>query len=359
MTERFADRYEPTGIEFNGGGGQVFVCHDPNLDRPVVVKFMLDGVEVRRVQAEVCALQAIRSKNVVQVLDLVEDPKWGLGIVSEFLQGEDLSDPSGFSGDRSVMLRIIFQLANGLADVHSSGIVHRDLKPNNVKFDEEGILKIFDFNLAKSGDMPGTVGFKGTYGFAAPEQYGLGNVAITPAMDVYSLAVTSVYLLCNGRLPSPLLEVPPRPDHWPAGVRSLNLIDDELADLLDRALNADPHIRPTAADVRDLARSLICRDKHRATIVVCSSNQTFTLDHSNKAARITNSKTGGGAIVIEYTGLRFFAQQVANSVLVNHVPCIVGQTLPDCCVIDLGSASGRAADRLFVTFDVSHPEVAQ
>jgi serine/threonine protein kinase len=359
MSESFADRYVPTGVEFNGGGGQVFVCHDPNLDRLVVVKFMLDGVDFRRVQAEVSALQAVRSKNVVQVLDVVDHTKLGIGIVSEFLPGADLTDTSGLSGNRGAMLRSIFQLANGLADVHECGIVHRDVKPNNVKFDEEGILKIFDFNLAKLGEAPGTVGFRGTFGYAAPEQYGVGHVTITSAMDVYALAVTSVYLLCDGNVPRPLTQTPPRPDLWPNGVRNLSLIDAELADLLDAALDLNPNTRPKAAEVRDLARDLICRDKHRATIVVCGQESTFYLDSSNRTARIANSKLGGGVVVIHYDGLRFSVQQISNSVLINHVSCNVGQSLPDCCVIDLGSASGRASDRLFVTFDVSHPEVTQ
>jgi serine/threonine-protein kinase len=359
MSEIFADRYESTGQEFNGGGGQVFVCHDPNLDRLVVVKFMLEGVEFRRVQDEVSALQAVRSKNVVQVLDVVDDADLGIGIVSEFLSGADLTDTSGLSGNRSALLRTIFQLANGLADLHEYGIVHRDLKPNNVKFDEEGILKIFDFNLAKLGEAPGTVGFRGTYGYAAPEQYGMGHVRITSAMDVYALAVTAVYLLCDGKIPRPLGQIPPRPDLWPNGVRNLSLIDTELADLLDGALELNPKRRPKAAAIRDLARDLICRDKHRATIVVCGQESTFYLDSSNRTARIANSKSGGGVIVIHYDGLRFFVQQISNSVLINHVQCSVGQSLPDCCVIDLGSASGAASDRLFVTFDVSHPEVAQ
>ncbi len=64
MSGNFADRYVPTGREFNGGGGQVFVCQDPNLDRLVVVKFMLEGVELRRVQAEVSALQAVRQRTL-------------------------------------------------------------------------------------------------------------------------------------------------------------------------------------------------------------------------------------------------------------------------------------------------------
>ena len=49
-----------------------------------------------------------------------------------------------------LMERIGFalQLARGVQYLHHNGIVHRDLKPQNIGFDQEGTLKLFDFGLA-------------------------------------------------------------------------------------------------------------------------------------------------------------------------------------------------------------------
>lgn len=83
MATVFGGRYRASGTVMSGGGGDVHLCHDPNLERPVAVKFLKAGVEKRRLLDEIAALQKIRSKNVVQVLDLVDDPTFGIGIVTE------------------------------------------------------------------------------------------------------------------------------------------------------------------------------------------------------------------------------------------------------------------------------------
>mmetsp|Transcript_15078 Transcript_15078/g.24397 ORF Transcript_15078/g.24397 Transcript_15078/m.24397 type:complete len:468 (+) Transcript_15078:168-1571(+) len=46
-------------------------------------------------------------------------------------------------------LDIVRQLAEAVSYLHSKGIIHRDLKPDNIGFDAEGTLKVFDFDLAR------------------------------------------------------------------------------------------------------------------------------------------------------------------------------------------------------------------
>jgi eukaryotic-like serine/threonine-protein kinase len=43
------------------------------------------------------------------------------------------------------LLRLIYPIAEGIADVHAHKRVHRDIKRQNMKYDAEGCLKIFDF----------------------------------------------------------------------------------------------------------------------------------------------------------------------------------------------------------------------
>ncbi|VEU44778.1 unnamed protein product [Pseudo-nitzschia multistriata] len=44
---------------------------------------------------------------------------------------------------------VTLQLADALAYLHSKNVMHRDLKPDNIGFDADGILKVFDFDIAR------------------------------------------------------------------------------------------------------------------------------------------------------------------------------------------------------------------
>jgi serine/threonine protein kinase len=46
-------------------------------------------------------------------------------------------------------IRILLSIAEGMEYLHSLNIIFRDLKPDNIGFDKDGVLKMFDFGLAK------------------------------------------------------------------------------------------------------------------------------------------------------------------------------------------------------------------
>ncbi len=45
---------------------------------------------------------------------------------------------------------IMYQICKAVAFIHSGGVVHRDLKPNNVLINEDSLVKLCDFGLARS-----------------------------------------------------------------------------------------------------------------------------------------------------------------------------------------------------------------
>lgn len=59
---------------------------------------------------------------------------------------------------------------------------------------------------------------------------------------------------------------------------------------------------------------------------------------------------------IKYDGFNFLVDAVNGSVLVNNQLVQENQALPKSCVITLGDNSG-GRPRLFMTFDISNPEV--
>lgn len=331
---------------------------DEYLDRKVVIKFLQKGQEHSRLFDELNALQRVRSRNVVEIFDVIyRDNGTRMGIVEEFIEGEDLEAKLGVLKPDAEFVGIVYQLSSGLADIHEAGVVHRDIKPSNLRIDSDGILKIFDFNLSRYKDDTRTEGFRGTRGYAPPELYRSGEVVFDEKVDIYALGITAYRLLKGKSLPKELAALPPEPGKWKAAggtFARITGLDTELAVLLDACLEESVDARPTAGLIRDRARCLLLRGRHRA-LFVDEGGRRYEL-HSDQR-EITIEETNLGSVRVNYDGLVFRVAAVTGDVWKNNVRVAVGDPLDGCCVIALGSATLPAAERRFVTMDVSHPGV--
>jgi serine/threonine-protein kinase len=270
------------------------LCNDLHLDRLVVIKALKSGVDQRRLLDELAALQAIRSKHVVQVYDVIHNSAGAVvAIVEEFLPGSDLTAAS-IPTNTDEFLRLVYPIAEGIADVHAHGRVHRDIKPENMKYDAEGCLKIFDFGLARDLNADAnTVNLIGTRGYMAPELFQRGSdgkVSFTPAIDVYAFGAT-VFLLTTGGLPEELLQIPPRIPPIEADFGRLAMgLPLEISNLLNRCFDPNPILRPAMIEIARLSGLYLLRDKHRALLV--SGGNTYILDRNTRVVRLSVANKG-------------------------------------------------------------------
>jgi serine/threonine-protein kinase len=351
MFPNLPSRYVPDGSQANGGFGSVFFCDDTHLERKVAIKVVNGELNRRRISDEMQALLQMRSKHVVQVYDVVVSADGRLGIVQEYVEGRDLSELNLTSASVSDYLKIIWQVSSGIADIHSANVIHRDIKPNNIKVDAEGVIKIFDFGLAREeGPFAKTIGFVGTVGFAAPELLQGGQ--FTRAVDVYAFAVTALFLAA-GDLPPCLLTMPsskPVPNPF---LSTAFTLPSAVSDILYKCLASAPQDRPEMDEVESVLKRHLLFNRHQALAV-----------HKGQATYINSSEPFVsldalpiGRVDIQYDGLQFKIVDMEGEVSINNRTPDLFQEIPGSCVISLGGGHRRAAERMFITFDVSYPEV--
>ena len=156
--------------------------------------------------------------------------------------------------DFSRVRSVLAQLAEGLAFLHARGVIHRDVKPSNALV-VDGNVKLLDFGLAlerrrAAEELARETRIVGTAAYLAPEY--VEKLTVSPAMDIYALGVVAFELVTGAPPFGGTLHVLSRLKkamHLPRA-RSLNpKVPDDLDELVDSMLGADPLRRPTAIQI--------------------------------------------------------------------------------------------------------------
>ncbi len=122
-------------------------------------------------------------------------------VIEEYIQGDTLDFLlQGALCSPAETRQIVRQLCQALWVLHSMAAVHRDIKPENVILRRNNAVLI-DFDAARlhKPQAEADTQILGTTGFAAPEQYGLGQS--DTRTDIYSLGVLMNVML-TGQHPS-------------------------------------------------------------------------------------------------------------------------------------------------------------
>ena len=258
-----AGRYRVVERLGSGGMATVFLAEDERLGRKVAVKRLhSDSPEDSslRFQREAKLGASLSHPNLVTVFDTVADDE-GVLIVMEYVEGDSLAgvlaDKERLDPDKVVS--VVKAVAAALDYAHENGIVHRDVKPANILLTPSGAVKLVDLGIANAADRTqitsaGTV--LGTPSYMAPEQ--LDGGALTPAVDIYALAVVAYEALTGRKARSG--RTPVEIAHQVASESPPDLRDvltnapPAAAEALCRGMALDARDRPSTAG--ELAREL-------------------------------------------------------------------------------------------------------
>src|SRR5215475_10151165 len=189
-----------------GGMGEVYRAVHSKIGRHAAVKLLhrsAVGPEYLQRFLNEARIQAnLHHPNIATLYDFCEVDGRPC-IIMEYIEGQTLADRIRLRGplDRLDSLAIFRAVVDALGYIHSQGIIHRDIKSTNVRITTQGIVKLLDFGIAKSGASPAltmTGAVIGTLQYMSPEQFaGSGG---DERSDIWSLGVL-LYEMTTGRMP--------------------------------------------------------------------------------------------------------------------------------------------------------------
>lgn len=238
----------------SGGVGIIYLGYHLNLQKHVVIKKVKDhssGLMNNRIEVDI--LKSLHHTYLPQVYDFLEIDD-GIFTVMDYISGHDLMYylESGYQFPEEQIVLWMKQLCEVLAYLHSRKppIIHCDIKPGNTMITDEGNICLIDFNISLDGENnKDLVGLSGLY--ASPEQvkkaeykmrYGSGDkVKMDQRTDIFSLGAVFYYIMTGIK-----------PNVREQEVISLRYMDhlynDELANIVDKAMETDPAKRFKSAE---------------------------------------------------------------------------------------------------------------
>ena len=198
-------RYQIRRRVGRGGFGVVFLAEDSVLKRDVFIKVSRTPRDSSKeshftLVAEAQAAASLDHPNIVRVFDTGQWNEYPY-LVMEYVAGATLANEIRSSKMVSVnrALMLMEQVAMALVHLHTRGLIHRDLKPANILISPSDVIKLTDFGLAISDEMPiwNKQHIAGTNRYMAPEQV-LGEThRIDGRTDIWGFGVVLYELLTS------------------------------------------------------------------------------------------------------------------------------------------------------------------
>ncbi|KAE8698753.1 ACT-like protein tyrosine kinase family protein isoform 2 [Hibiscus syriacus] len=208
---------------------------------------------------EVFIMRKVRHKNVVQFIGACTKPP-NLFIITEFMSGGSVYDY--LHKHKGVfklptLLKVAIDISKGMNYLHQNNIIHRDLKAANLLMDENEVVKVADFGVARVKAQSGVMTAEtGTYRWMAPEV--IEHKPYDHKADVFSFGIV-LWELLTGKIPYEFLT----PLQAAVGVVQKGLrptipkhANPRLTELLERCWQQDPALRPDFAEIIEILQQI-------------------------------------------------------------------------------------------------------
>ncbi|KAI9396737.1 hypothetical protein POPTR_004G179100v4 [Populus trichocarpa] len=208
---------------------------------------------------EVYIMRKVRHKNVVQFIGACTKPP-SLCIVTEFMYGGSVYDylhKQGGVFKLPNLLKVAIDVSKGMDYLHQNKIIHRDLKAANLLLDENEVVKVADFGVARVKAQTGIMTAEtGTYRWMAPEV--IEHKPYDHKADVFSFGIV-LWELLTGKIPYEYLT----PLQAAVGVVQKGLrptipknTQPKLAELLEKCWQQDPALRPDFSEIIEILQQI-------------------------------------------------------------------------------------------------------
>jgi serine/threonine-protein kinase len=163
---------------------------------------MDDPMIMKSFQREARALERLAHPNIVPFYGMGESQGFAF-LLARFIDGPSLKTILKNRGEKPLSipesLAYLKAVSAALGYAHRNGVVHCDVKPGNIMVDQGGSIFLTDFGIARHAESTKTSfgGAVGTAYYMAPEQF--MEREVTPATDVYALAVVFYEMICGQR----------------------------------------------------------------------------------------------------------------------------------------------------------------
>ncbi|KAI8533222.1 hypothetical protein RHMOL_Rhmol11G0280300 [Rhododendron molle] len=232
---------------------------------------------------EVFIMRKVRHKNVVQFIGACTKPPT-FCIVTEFMSGGSVYDylhKQKGTFKLPSLLRVALDISKGMNYLHQNNIIHRDLKAANLLMDENEVVKVADFGVARVKSQTGVMTAEtGTYRWMAPEV--IEHKPYDHKADVFSFGIV-LWELLTGKLPHEYLtplqaavgvvqkltswkhvrfsHLTTRNNFYWLGFQGLrptipNNTHPKLAELLERCWQQEPNLRPDFCEIIDILQQI-------------------------------------------------------------------------------------------------------